>query len=109
MKETFGQYIRQLRLGKSYTLTQLAAMLGIDSSALSKIETDKKSLDERLLPKFAEIFLLDPMHVKKEYYSEAIAKVLYENQCDSEVLILAEEKVKYIRSKNTKQTNLNLE
>ena len=98
MRETLGQYIRKLRTAKEYNLTKLAAMLDIDSGALSKIENDKKKLDEKLLPKLAEIFDLDLNILRDEYYSEAIAKVLYEKQCSANVLALAAEKVKYIRS-----------
>lgn len=84
-------------------------MLDIDSGALSKIETGKKVFDEKALPKLAEIFNLDLQKLKDEYYSETIAKVLYEKHYSTELLPLAEEKVKYIRSKNTKQAKLKFE
>ncbi len=109
MKETFGQYIRQLRNSKGYNLTKLAAMLDIDSGALSKIETDKKVFDDKLLPKLAKIFDLDLPKLKDEYYSETIAKVLCEKHYSNGLLALAEEKVKYIRSKKTKQAKLKFE
>ena len=107
MRETFGEYIRKLRTEKGYTLTQLGAKLGIDSGALSKIETDKKVFDDKLLPVLAEIFNLDIKKLKDEYFSEAIANVLYENHCSESVLMLAEEKVKYKKIKNTKQAKIN--
>jgi transcriptional regulator with XRE-family HTH domain len=107
MTETFGHYIRNLRKTKGYTLTHLGAMLGVDSGALSKIETGKKMLDEHRLPQLCEVFGLDKKDVQDEYYSEMIAKLLYEKQCSDNVLTLAEVKVKYIKSKNTKQSNLN--
>lgn len=109
MKETFGHYIRNLRNTKGYTLTQLGAMLGVDSGALSKIETDKKVFDEDRLPKLCEVFDLDIKKIQDEYYSEIIANVLFEKQCSDNVLTLAEAKVKYKRSKSLKQSNLNFE
>ena len=66
MKENFGEYIKKLRKQKQFTLTQLAAKLGIDSGALSKIENNKRKLDEKLLPKLAEIFNLDLATIKDE-------------------------------------------
>jgi len=107
MKETFGQYIRNLRNSKNYTLTQLAAQIGIDSGALSKIETGKKIFDEKLIPRLAEIFDLEEKNVKNEFYSEAIAKILLEKKCSDEVLELAIDKANYRRSKSVKQSNLN--
>ncbi len=106
MKESFGEYIRKLRVENGLTLTQLAAYLGIDSGALSKIENGKKKLDEKVLPKIAEKFNLDLDFLKNEFISEQIAYKVYESNCTNEVLQLAEEKIKYIKQRNAKQINL---
>jgi HTH-type transcriptional regulator, competence development regulator len=44
--------------------------------------------------------------LKEEYFSEVFAKKLYETNCSSKALALAEEKVKYLKSKNAKQVEL---
>ena len=108
MRETFGEFLKHLRVGKEMTLTQLGAKLGIDSGALSKIENGKRKLDERVLPKIAEIFKLDLNELKDEFISEQIAYSIYENNCSKKVLNLAEEKVEYIKQRNFKQGNLDL-
>ena len=108
MEANFGEYIRKLRNQNTWTLTQLGAKLGIDSGALSKIETGKKAFDEVLLPKLAKAFNLDLEMLKSELISEKIANTLYQNNCNENVLTLAEEKVKYIREKNAKQSILKL-
>lgn len=108
MEANFGEYIRKLRTQSGLTLTQLGAKLGIDSGALSKIETGKKDFDETCLPKLAKVFNLDLDILKSELISEKIAYTLYQNKCNDNVLALAEEKVKYIREKNTKQTTLKI-
>jgi len=106
MKESFGEYIRKLRVENRLTLTQLAAYLGIDSGALSKIENGKKKLDEKILPKIAEKFNLDLNFLKNEFISEQIAYKVYESNCTNEVLQLAEEKIKSMKQRNAKQINL---
>lgn len=108
MEANFGEYIRTLRTQSGLTLTQLGAKLGIDSGALSKIETGKKEFDEACLPKLAETFNLDLETLKSELISEKIANTLYQHKCNDNVLTLAEEKVKYIRQKNTIQTTIKL-
>lgn len=105
METNFGEYIRKLRVQSGLTLTQLGAKLGIDSGALSKIETGKKEFDETCLPKLAKAFSLDLETLKSELISEKIANTLYINKCNNNVLTLAEEKVKYIRERKTKQTH----
>ena len=99
MKETFGEYIKRLRTEKELTLTQLAARLDLDSANLSKIENNKREFDEKRLPLLAEVFNLDISTLRTEFFSDVIAKKIYENNCDSETLILAEQKVEYLKSK----------
>ena len=100
MKETIGEYIKRLRTENGFTLTQLAAKLDLDSANLSKIENNKREFDERRLTLLSEVFNLDISKLRTEFFSDFIAKKLYENNCDEETLVLAEEKVAYLKSKN---------
>lgn len=100
MKETFGEYIKRLRTENVLTLTQLAAKLDLDSANLSKIENNKREFDEKRLELLANVFNLDLAQLRTEFFSDIIAKKIYENNCDSETLILAEQKVEYLKSKN---------
>lgn len=99
MKETFGEYIKCLRTTKSLTLTQLAAKLDLDSANLSKIENNRREFDEKRLPLLAEVFNLDIATLRTEFFSDIIAKKIYDNNCDNETLVLAEQKVEYLKSK----------
>jgi transcriptional regulator with XRE-family HTH domain len=100
MKETFGEYIKRLRTENNLTLTQLAAKLDLDSANLSKIENNKRDFDEKRLELLANVFNLDLAQLRTEFFSDIIAKKIYENNCDNETLILAEQKVEYFKSKN---------
>lgn len=100
MKETFGEYIKRLRTENELTLTQLAAKLDLDSANLSKIENNKREFDEKRLELLANVFHLDLAQLRTEFFSDIIAKKIYENNCDNETLILAEQKVEYLKSKN---------
>ena len=100
MKEIFGEYIKRLRTENELTLTQLAAKLDLDSANLSKIENNKREFDEKRLELLANVFHLDLAQLRTEFFSDIIAKKIYENNCDSETLILAEQKVEYLKSKN---------
>ena len=108
MKESFGEFVRKLRTEKQLTLTQLAAQLDMDSANLSKIETGKRDFDEKRLDKLANVFNLDLEKLKMEYFSDFIAKKIYKIDNSKDTLILAEEKVNYLRIKNIKQTNLHI-
>ncbi len=93
MNVTFGQYIKDLRNQKGFTLTQLAARLDIDSANLSKIENGKREFDEKKLLKLCKVFNLDRVSMEKELISEKIAKSVFEKNLDAEILTLAEEKM----------------
>ena len=108
MKETFGEYIRKLRSDKNLTLTQLAARLDMDSANLSKVENGKRDFDEKRLDKLADSLGLNVDRLRTEYYSDLIAKKIYNtNYCEA-TLSLAEEKINYLRQKETKQGKLKL-
>lgn len=99
MKETFGEYIKRLRIENSLTLTQLAGKLELDSANLCKIENNKREFDERRLVLLSSVFNLDMSQLRTEYFSDLIAKKIYKNDCDEQALVLAEEKVAYLKSK----------
>lgn len=102
MKETFGEYIKRLRTENGLTLTQLAAKLDLDSANLSKIENNKREFDERRLTLLSKVFDLDIAELRTEFFSDLIAKKIYKNNCDEQTLVLAEEKVAYLKSKKVK-------
>ena len=106
MKATFGEYIRQLRTDKGLTLTELAALLKLDSANLSKIENGKREFDEKRLDKLANAFNLDIEKLKVEYFGDQFAKKMYAYNCSTETLIVAEEKVNYLKSVNVKQSEI---
>lgn len=99
METSFGEYIRKLRTDKGMTLTQLAALLELDSANLSKIENGKRDFDEKRLLKLADVFNLKLEEIKKEFFSDLFAKMIFENDCSLEVLFLAKEKVDCLKNK----------
>lgn len=106
MKETFGEYIHNLRVENSLTLTKLAAALDIDQSTLSKIENQKRNVPEEILPKLAIVFKLDLKKLEKEFYSEKIAEMIYRVNDSTELLTLAEEKANYFSLSKVRQESI---
>jgi transcriptional regulator with XRE-family HTH domain len=106
MNTTFGEYIRHLRTIKGLTLTELAALLKLDSANLSKIENGKRDFDEKRLVKLATVFDLDFEKLKAEYFGYKFAEKMYAYNCPTETLIIAEEKFNYLKNINVKQGEL---
>lgn len=107
MKETFGEYIHKLRSDSGLTLTKLAAALDIDQSTLSKIENGKRNVPVEVLPKLSTVFQLDLKKLEHEYFSEKIAEIIYLQEEPKQLLKVAEEKAKYMRTRNQEQGKIN--
>jgi len=73
---------------------------------LSKIENGKREFDEKRIDKLASAFSLDIEKLKVEYFGDQFAKKMYEFKCSPETLIVAEEKMNYLKSINIKQTEI---
>ena len=106
--ESFGEYIKSLRKQKGLNQTQLAAKLGLDMSAISKIENKKTQFKESLLNTLAEIFDLEINLVKEKYFSDKFAREVYQNGVPETVFKVAEKKVRYYKATDVKQIDLNL-
>ena len=106
--ESFGEYIRRLRIEKGYNQTELAAKIGLDSGGLSKVENGKKELKEVKLQLLAKALKIDVTDIKKQYFSEKFAIDCYKYKCPDTVFQLAEEKAKYYKSIKVQQGKLNL-
>ena len=73
---------------------------------MSKIENGKREFDEKRLDKLANAFNLNLEKLKVEYFGDQFAKKMYAYNCSSETLIVAEEKVNYLKSINVKQSEI---
>ena len=108
--ESFGKYIKRLRTEKGLSQTELAAKVKIDSGSMSKVENDKKHLDEEKLTLLAKALNIDTEVVKKQYLSDQFAKesVKYRVEEPQAVYELAESKTKYYNNISVKQGTLKI-
>lgn len=107
--ETLGQLIKQLREGKGWPQRKLAYELDLDVSVLSKIENENKFPKKRvpeIIKTISDLFEVSEKDLKECYYSDEIASILAYEEDFSSILKVSEEKVKYVRSKNTVQSIL---
>jgi len=107
-RETFGELIRNLREQNGLPIRKVAAHLDIDPSTLSKIERDERSANREYVKKLSELFNVDEKILLVNYLSDKVMYELVNEEFSNEVLKVAEEKIKYIRSKNIKQSKLSL-
>ena len=106
IKETFGEVLRRLREEKKLPLRKVAAMLDIDPSTLSKIERGDRNATKEHIAVLAGLFQVDFSILMIDYLSDKISYELINENSTSEVLKVAEQKIKYRRSKSESQGEL---
>lgn len=106
MKKSFGEFIRELREKEGMPLRKVAAFIDIDASTLSKIERGERNANKEIIPLLSQILNISENELLLTLLSDTVAEsLIYENN-SSEILKVAEEKIKYLKSKNFQQGNL---
>jgi HTH-type transcriptional regulator, competence development regulator len=98
---TFGDIIKKLRKDKNLTLREVAEELQIDTSMLGKIERNNRKPSKELFIKLVKFFKVNDNELKIALLSDKFAyQVMDEKVAAKEVLQVAEQKIKYLKSKN---------
>lgn len=97
--ETFGEYIRHLRLDTGLPIRKVAAQLDIDSSLLGRIERNERHPNRECIAGIAKIFNQDPDDLRQRFLSDQIAYKILDEDVDIAILKDAEQKVVYLKSK----------
>lgn len=95
MEKNFGETIRDLREERNLLLRELAAKLEMDTSLLSKIETNSRIAKRELIEKFATVFKVDFDELMLIWISDRIVNELMNQDNIDEILKLAEQKLKF--------------
>jgi HTH-type transcriptional regulator, competence development regulator len=99
--DNFGDYIRQLREQAEMPLRKLAALLDIDQSTLSKLERGGRPVSRQMLPIIAKTFKVNEKELIVKFMSKQVAYQLADEEYAKDILIAAEEEIKYqARRKN---------
>ena len=104
---SFGQFIKIEREKQGWTQTEFGAMIGINSSAISKIENGTKPFSKDKLTKLSELFNIDFNDIRDLFFGDKFAREAYKHKCSENVFIVAEDAVEYLTNKNSKQGKLN--
>jgi transcriptional regulator with XRE-family HTH domain len=106
---SFGEFIKQEREKNGWTQTDFGAKIGINSSAVSRVEHGTKQLSSDKLIILSRLFSIDLSKIKELYFGDKFAREVYKYDCPSTVFMAAEEEFKYLRNKNAKQGKINFE
>jgi HTH-type transcriptional regulator, competence development regulator len=97
---SFGEHLRNLRENQSLTLKNVAEQIGIDTSLLAKIERNERQPTKLIIKQVAEFFNCNEQELLNNFLSDQIAYKIMDEEADIEILKVAEEKVKYLKTVN---------
>lgn len=103
---TFGDFIRTEREKNEMTQDKLSKLLDIPYTDVSKIENGHKKFKFDKLPELAKVLDNDLQRLKDLYGADIMLEQKKKYDCSDNVFTVAEEQIKYFRSKNVKQANL---
>lgn len=105
-RSTFGEWLRQHREARNWPMRKVAALLDVDVSIVSRLEKGQRHPQRNYVEKLATIFEEDAGALLVLFLSDRVAYELADESCSDAVLKAAEEKIKYLRSKNVKHGEL---
>ena len=104
LEKTFGETVKKLREELNLPLREVAEELSIDTSMLGKIEKNNRKPTKQLIEKFAKYFKVSDKDLLITFLSDTVAyQIMDEEDLSSEVFKVAEEKVRYLKTKKSNQ------
>lgn len=95
IEKSFGETIKSVRNKKGLTLREVAQYLCIDTSMLGKIEKNKRKPSKEFIKKISKYLNLDEKELIIAHLSDIVFYSIQEEDLATEVLKVAEEKIKY--------------
>lgn len=96
--ESFAKIIRKARKDNGFILRKVASITDIDQSIISKYETGERKPTRNQVLKLADCYQLDKNKLIIAWKSDLVYYSLQDEELASEILKVAEEKVKYQKS-----------
>lgn len=106
---SFGHFIRIEREKRELTQTEFGAKIGINSSAISRIENGTQKFSKSKLKSLSKLFSLDLQKITDLFFADKFAREAFKYKCSESIFSVAEDTANYIRNNNSKQGKLKFE
>jgi transcriptional regulator with XRE-family HTH domain len=100
---SFGNFVKMEREKREWTQTEFGAKVGINSSAISRIENGTKKISISKLKLLSEIFQIEPQKINDLFFADKFAREANKYECSDKVFTVAERTATYLKSLDTTQ------
>jgi transcriptional regulator with XRE-family HTH domain len=105
---SFGNFIKTEREKREWTQTEFGAKIGINTSAISRIENGSQKFSKSKLKQLAELLQINPQRITDLFFADKFAREAFKYKCSDSIFTVAENTANYIKNKNVKQGQLDL-
>lgn len=105
---SFGHFIKLERVKREWTQTEFGAKIGINSSAISRMENGAQKFSISKLKKLSEIFQIETQKIVDLFFADKFAREANKYKCSDSVFTVAEDTSNYLKNINAKQGRLEL-
>lgn len=100
---SFGDFIKKERELREWTQTDFGAKVGVNSSAVSRIENGTQAFSKNKLELLSELFNIDKQKIVDLYFADKFAREANQYKCSESIFTVAEETSNYLKIKKAKQ------
>ena len=105
----FGQFIKNEREKRDWTQTEFGNQIGINTSAICRIENGTQKFSISKLETLSKILEIENQKINDLFFADKFAKEALKYKCSESVFSVAENNATYFRNTNVKQAKLNFE
>ncbi|MGX1023869.1 helix-turn-helix domain-containing protein [Psychroflexus sp. MBR-150] len=105
---SFGHFIKTEREKREWTQTEFGTKIGLNTSAVSRIENGSQKFSKSKLKKLSELFEINLQEVTDLFFADKFVKEAIKYKCSDSIFSVAEDTANYYRNVNVKQGKLEL-
>lgn len=106
---SFGRFLRKEREKRSWTQSDLGEKIGLNTSAISRIENESQRFSKSKLKALSNLFNLKEQDIKDLYFADKFAKEAFQYSCSETIFLVAEQNIKYIKQQKETQGQIEFE
>lgn len=105
---SFGHFIKKEREKREWTQTDFGNHIGINTSAICRIENGTQKFSISKLKKLSEILNIENQTINDLFFADKFAREANKYKCSSSVFSVAEDTSNYLKNINAVQGKLEL-
>lgn len=104
----FGNFIKSEREKREWTQAEFGAIIGINTSAISRIENGSQKFSKSKLKELSMLFEIELQQITDLFFADKFAREAFKYKCSDSIFSVAEDTANYYRNVNVKQGKLEL-